>query len=59
MKIELKKNISVLMYKKITLRREFDISKMKNYENTRKNLSCAMFYLNVVQCRYFFLLDEM
>lgn len=29
---------------KISLKREFDISKMKNYENTRKKSSCAMFY---------------
>lgn len=45
---------------KISLRRGFDISKMKNYENTRKKLFRAMFYFEccLVQ-RDFFSLDEM
>lgn len=56
----MKKKVFHFNVQKISLRRGFDISKMKNYENTRKKSSCAMFYFEccLVQ-RDFFSLDEM
>lgn len=54
-----KKTLFHFNVQKLSLKRLFDISEMRNSENTRKKLSCAMFYFEccLVQ-RDFLLLNE-